>query len=291
MLSELREARRSAGWSQRNVAERIGRDPQVIKRLEAGVGSMTTLVAVMDALNFRLTGLGRGRTLLDALRARRVKRGWSISYLAKRAGLSRKTIAAVERGESSLDSFLQVIAVLAPNVKRRAPERSYWGEGDKFDRDSRFTPTDFMELIYRIFGPVDLDPCAHPMSPVVARRRIILDEGGDGLIDPWSGDLVYMNPPYSQLLVWLRRAHEQWKLGNVKTVVCLVPVRTDSAWFQDTLAKDADCLMLRGRLKFLAPNGKAQSTPFPLMLVLLGATAEHREMCSELISGCWAKWA
>lgn len=229
LIKELREARRSAGWSQRTLADRIGVDVQVIKRLEKGVGSVIALIAVMAALEFRLTGLGRGKTLPEQLRTRRLNRSLSLDALAAKTGLSRTTIAAVERGGGSVSSLLRVLAVLAPDARRRALERSYWGEGDKVDRDSRFTPSDFMAGIYEAFGEVDLDPCAHLLSPVVAHRRILLSEGGNGLVDDWSGKLAFVNPPYSELLVWLRRAHGQWRAGKVGTVVCLVPVRLASA--------------------------------------------------------------
>jgi len=63
LLKELHEARRLAGWSQRTLAERVDVDAQTIKRLEKGVGSVGTLIMVMGALDFRLTGLAPVRTL------------------------------------------------------------------------------------------------------------------------------------------------------------------------------------------------------------------------------------
>lgn len=264
-------------------------DAQTIKRLENGVGSVSTLVRVMDALDFRLTGLGPGKTLPDQLRARRHKKATSLEEIATRTGLSRTTIASLERGGGTVASLLRLLAVLAPGVRRRSPERSYWGQGDKEDRDSRFTPPDFMEHIYAAFGEVDLDPCAHRLSPVIARRWILLDEGGDGLVDPWSGRLAFVNPPFSQYLAWLRRAHDQWRAGNVDTVVCLGPVRTDSAWFHETLHDDADIYFLRGRVRFLDTRGKGQHTPFSLMVLALGASAEQKARYAERVPGFWLK--
>lgn len=287
MISELREARRAAGWSQKALAERIEADVQTIKRLEKGVGSVTTLVAAMNALDFRLTGLGPGKSLPEQLRTRRRQRSISLQQMAMRTGLSRATIASLERGGGSVASMLRMLAALAPNARRRAPERSYWGQGEKDDRDSRFTPPDFMAGIYEAFGDVDLDPCGHLLSPVIARRRILLSEGGDGLTEPWSGRMVFVNPPFSQLLKWLRRAHAQWSAGNVGTVICLVPVRTDSAWFHDTLSADADIYLLQGRVRFLDSRGRSQHTPFSLMLLVLGATAEQKQLYSKLAPGFW----
>lgn len=248
---------------------------------------MATLGAAMTALNFRATGIGRGASLSEQLRDCRNKRAWSLDQVAAKAGLSRTTVASLERGGGSVASLAKVLAVLAPNARRQAPERSYWGQGDKADRDSRFTPPDFMDGIYAAFGAVDLDPCADLRSPVVAGRRILLSEGGDGLAEEWTGELAYVNPPFSNMLAWLRRAFEQWRAGNVTTVVCLVPVRTDSAFFHATLIKEADIFFLQGRVKFLKPQGKSQHTPFSLMIVTLGATAEQRHRCAELVPGHW----
>ena len=287
LVKELREARRLAGWSQRTLAERVDLDAQAIKRLEKGVGSVGTLIMVMGALDFRLTGLAPGRTLAEQLRATRRKRSMSLDEMTEKTKLSRTTIASLERGGGSVKSLLRLMAVLAPRARRRAQERSYWGQGDKDDRDSRFTPPDFMAAIYAAFGEIDLDPCGHVLSPVIARRRILLSEGGDGLTDAWSGRLVFVNPPFSELLKWLQRAHGQWRAGTVETVVCLGPVRTDSRWFHDTLSADADIYLLRGRVRFLDPRGQGQHTPFSLMIVTLGATAEQKKRYAELVPGFW----
>ena len=149
--------------------------------------------------------------------------GLSLLQVASRAQLSPATIARLESGGGSVASLLRLLPVVARGARRRARERAYWGQGAKDDRDSRFTPAAFMSNIYAAFGDVDLDPCGHALSPVVARRRFIVSEGGDGLTQEWSGNLAYVNPPFSALLVWLRRAHDQWRAGNIKTAIYLVP--------------------------------------------------------------------
>ena len=287
MIDDLKAARRAAGLSQRTLAEALGTHAQAIKRLEKGVGSVATMVAVMEALDFRLTGLPPGPTLADQLYAGRKRKSLSLEQAAARSGLSRATISGLEQGGGTVASLVRLLPVVAPKARRRAPERSYWGKDIKVDRDSRFTPEDFMANIYAAFGEIDVDPCAHPSSPVIARHRIIPGEGGDGLIDEWMGRLAFVNPPYSALLTWLRRAHAQWTAGNIETVVCLVPVRTDSAWFHETLSADADIYLLRGRVRFLDTRGKAQHTPFSLMLLALGVSDEQKSRYAELVPGFW----
>ena len=272
---------------QRTLAERSGVSSQAIFRLERGIGSASTLEGAMRALDFRLTGIGPGKSLAEQLRTRRLKQSMAIEALARRTGLSPTTIRSVELGGGSVASILKILSALAPKAKRRAPERAYWGQGDKDDRDSRFTPPDFMESIYSSFGKIDLDPCAHPSSPVIASKEYILANGDDGLRDVWFGEFVYVNPPFSDQLNWLRRAHEQWRLGNVATIACLVPARTDSAWFHETLRANADIYFLQGRLRFLDLRGSAQATPFSLMVVIFGATEEQKEKFAATVPGFW----
>lgn len=71
------------------------------------------------------------------------------------------------------------------------------GQGEKEARESQFTPSEFMDTIYAAFGEVDIDPCAHRLGPVVAKRRIILDDGGNGLIGDWFDRPALVNPPFS----------------------------------------------------------------------------------------------
>ena len=250
---------------------------------------MRTLLSVMAMLEFGLSGLRPGLSLGDQLRGTRIRRSLTLEEMSRRTGLSRTTIASLERGGGTVASLRRLLAVLAPKVRRRAPERAYWGKGDKIDRDSRFTPPGFMTSIYAAFGEVDIDPCANELSPVVAHRRILPSEGGDGLNDEWSGRFAFVNPPYSEQLKWLRRAYNQWKAGNVDTVVCLVPVRTDSPWFQKVLSAEADIFFLQGRVRFLDPRGKGQHTPFSLMLVALGSSNDQRTRYAGLVEGYWTR--
>jgi len=288
LIEDIKAARCAQGLSRAALAERIGVDPQVIKRLEGGIGTMPTLLSVMRVLNYHLSGLARGPDLPTQLRQRRLNRGWSQEQVAARAGLSRGTVAALESGKGSVRCAIRLLEAIAPKARRHEPQRPHYSHDPKGDRDHHFTPPEFMEAIYDAFGPVDFDPCGHIASPVIAGKRLLKSEGDDGLADPWSGRLAYVNPPYSALLRWLRRADEQWEAGNVQTVVCLVPARTDSAWFHDRLRKVADIYLLQGRLRFLTLEGQRRyQAPFPLMVVMFGASPEQRARFATLVPGFW----
>lgn len=108
---------------------------------------------------------------------------------------------------------------------------------------------------------ISLDVCALPENAKCARFYSPVE---DGLAQPWSG-VCWMNPPYGrQIGPWMRKAYEEAQRGA--TVVCLVPSRTDTAWWHDYAMK-GEVRFLRGRLRF---QGASSSAPFPSALVIFG---------------------
>jgi phage N-6-adenine-methyltransferase len=108
----------------------------------------------------------------------------------------------------------------------------------------------------------DLDPCCTVENAKCARHFTASD---DGLSQEWTGT-VYMNPPYGRGIdQWMRKAWETWQAGH--TVVCLVPARTDTAWWHDYAAK-GDVRFLRGRLTFDGIAEKGHNAPFPSAVVV-----------------------
>ena len=72
-----------------------------------------------------------------------------------------------------------------------------------------------------------------------------------------------MNPPYGRTIgLWMRKAYEESQRGAL--VVCLVPARTDTAWWHDYATK-GQVTFIRGRLKF---GGHRNSAPFPSATVV-----------------------
>lgn len=123
------------------------------------------------------------------------------------------------------------------------------------------TPQDFFDRVAEEFGPFDLDACASPMNAKCARYFSIAD---DGLAQEWRGR-VWMNPPYGRTIgLWMRKAWESSQAGAI--VVCLVPARTDTAWWHDYAAKGR-VRFIRGRLKFA---GHHKDAPFPSAIVVFG---------------------
>ena len=85
----------------------------------------------------------------------------------------------------------------------------------------------------------------------------------DRLNGDW-GTRTFMNPPYgNEIGKWLKRAYEESQKG--KTVVCLIPSRTETRWWHDYVMKASEIRFLRGRLKF---GGSKVNAPFPSAIVI-----------------------
>ena len=95
----------------------------------------------------------------------------------------------------------------------------------------------------------------------------------DGLKKTWTG-VCWMNPPYGrQIGKWVKKAYESGREGA--TVVCLLPARTDTRWFQDYCLQSSDIRFVRGRLHF---NEAKEGAPFPSCIVTFSPdTLKKRE--------------
>lgn len=104
-----------------------------------------------------------------------------------------------------------------------------------------------------------LDVCATTMNAKCARY---LTKHEDGLTKPWQGH-CWMNPPYHHIQPWIKKAYHAAQQGA--TVVCLVPVATDTRWWWD-YARHGEVRFLPGRLRF---NDAPGSAPFPSAIIVL----------------------
>ena len=118
------------------------------------------------------------------------------------------------------------------------------------------TPQDFFDELDKEFG-FTLDVCA-----VEENAKCENFISSDSLEKEWGGT-CWMNPPYGRKIGdWMKKAYESSKNGA--TVVCLVPARTDTAWWHDYAMK-GEIRFIRGRLKF---GGSKWNAPFPSAVVI-----------------------
>lgn len=106
-----------------------------------------------------------------------------------------------------------------------------------------------------------LDVCARPEN---AKCAWYFSPEQDGLRQPWAPETCFMNPPYGREIgKWVKKAFLEAQKGA--TVVCLLPARTDTAWWHEYVMRAAEIRFVKGRLRF---GGAANGAPFPSAVVV-----------------------
>jgi phage N-6-adenine-methyltransferase len=101
-------------------------------------------------------------------------------------------------------------------------------------------------------------------SPDNAKLPRYYTEEQNGLEQDWSGERVFMNPPYGrEIYAWTRKARDSGAL-----VVGLLPASTDLAWWHEDVKGRAEVRYLRGRVRFLTGGPYRASGFFPSVVVI-----------------------
>lgn len=140
----------------------------------------------------------------------------------------------------------------------------------------------------------ELDPCASKSNH---KHKLYFTQEDNGLVKDWSAiaSSAFMNPPYLKAEVackknckkqkcikrgyhlteavpgigdWMRKAYNESLKGM--DVICLVPNRSDTAWFENYVTKADEVYQIGGRIQFeneLQIKGKCLSATFPSIIV------------------------
>lgn len=158
--------------------------------------------------------------------------------------------------------------------------------GPRDDVDDRGTDPAYFDQLDQRFGfTVDVAAAEHNAK---CERWYGLDD--DGLAQSWADEVVWCNPPYSNIRPWVAKAWHEWRgLDGVsgssgtrppKKIVMLLPAnRVEQAWWQDLIEPFRDqpdmplrVEFLRGRMRFDRPSAvigpKGDRPPFGCCLVI-----------------------
>ncbi len=156
-------------------------------------------------------------------------------------------------------------------------------------RDCWCTPKWLTDLL----PVVTLDPCSNPFSTVKARRKIMLEvpteeqaaqgfEQGDGLVESWKNRSVFVNPPYSDIKPWARKADE------AKAFIFLVNNCTTPRWYHELVHNGGSYKFeFAKRLKFQPPPRIKPSTNNRDQVLV--CNREGFEMIGNRLDG-YGKW-
>lgn len=136
------------------------------------------------------------------------------------------------------------------------------------------TPQDLFDELNKEFN-FTLDVCA---TEINAKCKKYYTKEDNGLFKSWFNEIVFCNPPYSQISAWVKKSCYEsiWSLTKcisatgglcafAPTVILLIPARTDTKWCHDYIYNKAEIRFIKGRLKF---SNSKNSAPFPSMIVI-----------------------
>lgn len=121
------------------------------------------------------------------------------------------------------------------------------------------TPDDVFNNLNNEFN-FTLDAAASDANHKCPRYYTIED---DALSRSWGGEVVFLNPPYSQIKEWVKKAYYE-HLQPKTTIVLLIPARTDTKYFHKYIYHRCEIRFIKGRLKF----SNKDNAPFPSMLAI-----------------------
>jgi len=126
------------------------------------------------------------------------------------------------------------------------------------------TPKEMFEYLDSIWK-FNLDVCASPENHKCGKW---FDKVDNAMELEWKDrndpGRCFMNPPFSLLKKFCKKARDEVLNGNALFVVALLPARTDTKAFHEFIYGQADVEFLKGRLKFV---GAKYQAPFPSMIV------------------------
>lgn len=153
--------------------------------------------------------------------------------------------------------------------------------------DRAVTMADFDQFHSRFRFTIDAAAAPHN-----ARLPRFWTRTDDALSQPWAGERVWCNPPYSNIRPWVEKASHEWILtrnyGSPKgsgpeLIVMLLPNnRCEQRWWQDLIeprlrgnAPLFHVEFLSGRMRFERPNAvigpKGDRPPFGCLLLVWGS--------------------
>jgi len=113
----------------------------------------------------------------------------------------------------------------------------------------RRTPLSLFNEINEEFH-FELDPCTSTSKPNnLGTPHYFLYPKHDGLKEDWSKyKSAFVNPPFKDAYKWIKKCHDESKKGC--TVVCLLPSKTETAWWHDYALKADEIRFIRRRVTF-----------------------------------------
>jgi phage N-6-adenine-methyltransferase len=255
LTAALKAARRHYGISKDTSDDAVGYRLDVERKFAELVADGQRKGEIYDETTGRPGKASPGMTLSEATGLARQ----NFAPIAMLGKLAEAAYAAALMKARAAGDLSRMAVLMAADAARLAP---LW----RSEAHDWQTPPDLFAVLDAEFA-FTLDVCA-TADTALCPRYFTPEE--DGLVQPWAGR-CFMNPPYAEVDTWMAKAAAEVAEGRADLVACLVPARTDVAWWWD-YAIGGEVRFLRGRLHFSRESGTGPA-PFASAVVILGRPA------------------
>ena len=173
-------------------------------------------------------------------------------------------VQAVKAGKVSINAA-RTLAELPPLEQSRIaalPEAEIKQEVKKVrgtqgtGQNEWYTPEKYVEAARQVLNGIDLDPASSETANERIQAAKYYTEADNGLAQDWAGS-VWMNPPYSQPLIYqfIEKLVDRYANGVVDAAIVLTHNYTDTKWFHLAQSEASAICFTKGRIGFLSPDG------------------------------------
>lgn len=154
--------------------------------------------------------------------------------------------------------------IQALNAERLRPHVAHASGNNEW-----YTPQAFIEAARAAMGPITLDPASSPIANRIVSAETFYTSEDDGLKKSWRGN-VWMNPPYAQPLIsqFAEAVSDKYDAKEIKRACVLVNNASETTWFQRMLKSASAVCFVRGRVRFIDPEGNPSGAPLQGQMVL-----------------------
>jgi len=138
-----------------------------------------------------------------------------------------------------------------------------------------YTPPEFIEAARAVMGGIDCDPASSEIANETVQAKKYYTAEDDGRNKEW-GERVWMNPPYAQPLIaeFCNALLNRVEYGDVNEACVLVNNATETTWFQNLLSVSSAVCLVKGRIRFLNPDGNTGAPLQGQCIIYIGKQVE-----------------
>ena len=124
-----------------------------------------------------------------------------------------------------------------------------WNSDRSYDSDAYGTPKNIIDLVRQVLREIELDPASNEVHQQIVQATKYFTKKDDCLKPNWLASTVFVNPPYSNVRVWIEKAISEYRSGRVNEIIFLTHSDTSTEWYRMAM-RACSAVCFYGRIKF-----------------------------------------